>query len=184
LKKLVRDVQTTTVYVTHDQVEALSLGDRIAVMREGQILQVADPMVVYDRPATQFVGSFIGNPPMNFLHGAVSSENGHARVALGDQALVGPAALAQAGDSVLIGIRAENLVASPEASGAPGTLAGETLVVEPLGSHLLLTALVENQQLKVVTRTDFPAAPGRPIWLRPEEDKIRWLRADGTAIDA
>src|SRR5438270_2604187 len=69
LKKLVQEVKTTTVYVTHDQLEALSLGDRIAVMREGQIVQVAEPMQVYDRPATEFVGSFIGSPPMNFLRG-------------------------------------------------------------------------------------------------------------------
>src|ERR671934_2351471 len=70
LKKLVSDVRTTTVYVTHDQVEALSLGDRIAVMREGRVVQVAEPMVVYDRPTTEFVGSFIGSPPLNFLRGA------------------------------------------------------------------------------------------------------------------
>src|SRR5215208_492037 len=87
LKKLVRDVQATTVYVTHDQVEALSLGDRIAVMRQGSIVQVADPMEVYDRPATEFVGSFIGNPPMNFLRAAVHPENGHARVSIGEQVL-------------------------------------------------------------------------------------------------
>src|SRR6266540_4233349 len=82
LKKLLSDLQTTTVYVTHDQVEALSLGDRIAVMRTGRIVQVAEPMVVYDRPAERFVGGFIGNPPMNFLRATVARENGHARVTL------------------------------------------------------------------------------------------------------
>jgi multiple sugar transport system ATP-binding protein len=184
LKKLVRDVQTTTVYVTHDQVEALSLGDRIAVMRQGSIVQVADPMVVYDQPATEFVGSFIGNPPMNFLRGSVTRENGHARVSLGDQALLAPPALADAAEeAVLIGIRAENIQASADAASAPGALVAETLVVEPLGSHLLITALLDGQQLKVITRTDFPAGPGRPIWLRPEPDKIRWLRSsDGAAL--
>jgi multiple sugar transport system ATP-binding protein len=212
LKKLLQDIQTTTVYVTHDQVEALSLGDRIAVMREGQILQVGDPMTVYDRPATEFVGQFIGNPPMNFLKAAVSRENGHARVQIGGQTLHGPAGLAEAsGGEVLLGIRAENIRAADEphqgaigatgrtsaaeargpgmhADGAQaagmeptGTLAAETLVVEPLGSHLLVTALVEGQPLKVVTRTDFPAAPGRPLWLEPEADKVRWLRTDSGA---
>jgi multiple sugar transport system ATP-binding protein len=186
LKKLVQDLGTTTVYVTHDQVEALSLGDRIAVMRTGEIIQVAEPMVVYERPATEFVGGFIGNPPMNFLRGSVSRENGHARVAFGDESLVAPAALVDVvGDEVMVGIRAENIVARDEADAAPGTLAAETLVVEPLGSHLLITAAVGGQQLKVITRTDFPAGPGRPIWLRPEEDKIRWLRSsDGVAVDA
>jgi multiple sugar transport system ATP-binding protein len=182
LKKLVRDLQTTTLYVTHDQVEALSLGNRIAVMREGRILQVADPLVVYDRPATEFIGSFIGNPPMNFLRGVVTRENGRARVSFGDQAILGPEVLPEDEAAVLVGIRAENIVASAEPSATPGTLTGETLVVEPLGSHLLITATVEGQQLKVVARTDFPAAPGQPIWLRPEADKIRWLRSDGEAI--
>jgi multiple sugar transport system ATP-binding protein len=184
LKKLVSDVQTTTVYVTHDQVEALSLGDRIAVMREGQIVQVAEPMVVYDRPATQFVGSFIGNPPMNFLQGTPSQVNGDAQVRIGGQTLVGPSQVANAGDGgVLIGIRAENIQASAEAPTGRSALRAETVVVEPLGSHLLLTADVEGQMIKVVTRTDFPARPGATIWLQPEPDKLRWLRAsDGASI--
>jgi multiple sugar transport system ATP-binding protein len=214
LKKLLADLQTTTVYVTHDQVEALSLGDRIAVMREGRIIQVAEPMVVYDRPAERFVGSFIGNPPMNFLRASVIPENGHARVTLGEQSLVGPAALADAASAngaastdgaaatdagdvggtgtgagvsagdVLLGIRAENIEARVEAPATGGdALEGEVLVVEPLGSHLLLTVLVDGQRLKVLSRNDFPTAPGRPIWLLPEADKIRWHRSsDGAAL--
>jgi multiple sugar transport system ATP-binding protein len=187
LKKLVSDVKTTTVYVTHDQVEALSLGDRIAVMREGQIVQVAEPMVVYDRPATEFVGSFIGSPPMNFLRGMLQREDGHTRVQIGRQSLVAPPQLAEASSGaeagVLVGIRAENIQASlrPPADGP--VLQADMVVVEPLGSHLLLTTTIEGQLLKVVTRTDFPARPGDTIWLQPELDKLRWLRAtDGTAI--
>jgi multiple sugar transport system ATP-binding protein len=183
LKKLVSEVKTTTVYVTHDQVEALSLGDRIAVMREGQIVQVGEPMVVYDWPATEFVGSFIGSPPMNFLRGVARTENGQAQVAIGSQSIAAPSAVAQA-DSVLVGIRAENIVASARPPGPPA-LRAETLVVEPLGSHLLVTATIEGQMLKVITRTDFPARAGEPIWLMPESDKLRWLRAsDGAALDA
>jgi multiple sugar transport system ATP-binding protein len=185
LKKLVADLRTTTVYVTHDQVEALSLGDRIAVMREGRILQVAEPMAVYDRPATEFVGSFIGNPPMNFLRGVAYTSDGMARVDIGQQSLQAPPGVASVGQ-VLVGIRAENIRSAP-AVPADGTqtLRAETLVVEPLGSHLLVTASVEGQTVKVITRTDFPASPGAPIWLQPEADKLRWLRAeDGTAIAA
>ncbi len=184
LKRLLQDVQTTTVYVTHDQLEALSLGDRIAVMRDGRIVQVGDPMAVYDQPANQFVGSFIGAPPMNFLLGAVSAEDGHSRVAIGDQVLRGPAGLAEAaGGEVLVGIRAENIQVRAERDASAGVLVGDALVVEPLGSHLLVTASVAGQQLKVITRTDFPASPGRPIWLQPEAGKIRWLRrADGLAL--
>jgi multiple sugar transport system ATP-binding protein len=184
LKKLVSEVQTTTVYVTHDQLEALSLGDRIAVMRDGQIVQAAGPMEVYDRPATEFVGSFIGSPPMNFLRGVATSRNGDARVAIGEQSLAAPRAIAESGD-VLVGIRAENIIAhaSAPASSDRSMLRAETVVVEPLGSHLLVTASVDNQVVKVVTRTDFPARPGADIWLEPEPDKLRWLRAaDGMAL--
>ena len=183
LKKLVSEVRTTTVYVTHDQVEALSLGDRIAVMREGRIIQVAEPMTVYDRPATEFVGSFIGNPPMNFLRGQASASNGLASVRIGAQSIKAPAAVAGA-DDVLVGIRAENMQASTSAPvNGDESLRAETMVVEPLGSHLLVTATVEGQVIKVVTRTDFAVQPGMPIWLQPEPDKLRWLRAaDGVAL--
>jgi len=184
LKKLVSEVKTTTVYVTHDQLEAMSLGDRIAVMREGQIVQVAEPMVVYDRPATEFVGSFIGSPPMNFLRGVAGSDNGKAVVTIGSQTLSAPPALVQAAaDGVLLGIRAENIQASAAAPAPGSALQAETVVVEPLGSHLLITATVEGQVLKVVTRTDFATRPGESIWLQPEVDKLRWLRAsDGAAL--
>jgi len=75
LKRLLEEIQATTLYVTHDQVEALSLGDRIAVMRDGQILQYDTPLNVYDKPANLFIGGFIGNPPMNFLEGEIRAED-------------------------------------------------------------------------------------------------------------
>src|SRR2546423_6481415 len=71
LKRLHKEVKRTTIYVTHDQVEAMSMGDRIAVMREGAIEQLGAPMEIYNNPASQFVGGFIGSPPMNFLRGAI-----------------------------------------------------------------------------------------------------------------
>ena len=176
LKKLVQEVKATTIYVTHDQVEALSLGDRIAVMRSGEIIQCAPPMLVYDRPATDFVGGFIGNPPMNFLRGRVERSNGTMQVVLGENRLDAPPALAQAGgQDVLIGIRAENIEAS--ARPVPDTLPVHVEVVEPVGSHLLVTALVGSQRLKLLTRTDFPAASDAPLWIKPELDKLRWFDA-------
>jgi multiple sugar transport system ATP-binding protein len=178
LKKLVSEVKTTTVYVTHDQLEALSLGDRIAVMREGQIVQVAEPMEVYDNPATEFVGSFIGSPPMNFLRATAHSDQ---TVAIGSQSVSAPRSVVEANE-VLLGIRAESIRAFAEAP-STAALKAETVVVEPLGSHLLVTATVEGQPLKVVTRTDFPVKAGMPLWLEPEPDKVRWVRAsDGIAL--
>ena len=81
LKKIVQDIGTTTVYVTHDQVEALSLSDRVAVMRKGQIVQLGDLIDVYDEPVDTFVGGFLGLPPMNFLD-AQATDDGHR---VGDQ---------------------------------------------------------------------------------------------------
>jgi multiple sugar transport system ATP-binding protein len=102
---------------------------------------------------------------------------------IGGQSINAPASVAHT-DGVLVGIRAENIQASASAppNGATALMA-ETMVVEPLGSHLLVTATVEGQLVKVITRTDFPARPGAPIWLEPEPGKLRWLRAaDGMAL--
>lgn len=176
LKKLVREIETTTIYVTHDQVEALSLGDRIAVMRDGVIVQCDVPTAVYDHPATEFVGSFIGNPPMNFLHGRLARENGHLRVALGDHFLDTPSMRADgagADRDVLVGIRAENIEA--ETTAMPGALPAVAEVIEPAGSHLLITARVGDQRLKLTTHTDFPATPDGPLWLRPDGSKFRYF---------
>src|ERR687895_700384 len=76
LKRLLKEVGTTTIYVTHDQVEALSMGDRIAVMRAGKIVQVGDPLHIYDAPVDRFVGGFIGSPPMNFLDARLERSDG------------------------------------------------------------------------------------------------------------
>jgi len=183
LRKLHNALTATTVYVTHDQSEAMAMADDIVVMNRGEVLQSASPHEIYHFPATVFVGSFIGSPPMNFLRGTTRSQNGTTRVEIGGQALQAPAGVAQAGD-VLVGIRAENIQASASApSNGSTALQAETIVVEPLGSHLLVTATVEGQLLKVVTSTDFPVRAGMPIWLEPEPDKLRWLRAaDGMAF--
>jgi multiple sugar transport system ATP-binding protein len=115
---------------------------------------------------------------MNFLR---ASNTGTSRVNIGAQSLPAPSSLPD-GD-LLVGIRAENIRAftSPQT----GALQAETVVVEPLGSHNLVTASMDGQLLKIVTRTDFASQPGTPIWLEPEPDKLRWLRAaDGQNLDA
>src|SRR5690606_4715043 len=87
LKRLLNEINATTIYVTHDQIEALSMGDRIAVMRNGEIFQFDTPTKVYDMPADQFVAGFIGTPPMNFLEAQVRRENGTPCVKIGDYLL-------------------------------------------------------------------------------------------------
>src|SRR5215813_1611632 len=113
LKRLLQEVRTTTVYVTHDQVEALSMGDRTAVMRDGRILQVDTPMLVYDRPGDVFVAQFIGTPPMNVLTGRMGQRDveleGH-RLPIAAQDGYQP------GEMVSIGVRAESIVVTHEQS--------------------------------------------------------------------
>ena len=186
LKRLLREIKATTLYVTHDQVEALSLGDRIAVMRDGQILQYDTPLNVYDRPADLFIGGFIGNPPMNFLEGEIRTEDDRVAVRTGGgdirPSLKTQAMLRQMKEpSVLIGIRAENI----ETLHAPAenTLQAEVLVVEPLGSHNLITMQLGPEQIKVNTDADFKAQPGQTLWLRLNIDKICWIdKASGRAM--
>lgn len=187
LKRLIRELKTTVVYVTHDQVEALSLGDRIAVMKEGSILQCDTPLNVYDYPANEFIGGFIGNPPMNFLRGRVRLDKGMV-VEVGGTALTPPQAiqaiLMGKGDhEVKIGVRAENIETASER--LEGGVEGKVLVVEPLGSHNLLTVQIGEERLKVNTRADAHFQPGGTIWLRPVSDKIRWFEAEsGVALTA
>jgi len=162
LKRLLREVQATTIYVTHDQVEAMSLGDRIAVMKDGQILQYDTPLNVYDKPANLFIGGFIGNPPMNFLEGRLQEEEGQIVVQVGNSQ-IRPSTLHTPADD---------------------TLPAEVLVVEPLGSHNLITVQVGPERIKVNTDADFKARPGETLWLRFNADKIRWIdKASGQALD-
>ena len=178
LKRLLQEIEATTLYVTHDQVEALSLGDRIAVMQGGQILQYDTPLNVYDKPANLFIGGFIGNPPMNFLDGEIWTEDGQVIVQTGGGEIrpspKAGAMLRQLKDqSVLVGIRAENIETLP--APADDTLQAMVLVVEPLGSHNLITMQLGPERIKVNTDADFKTQAGQTLWLRLNADKIRWI---------
>ena len=181
LKRLLREIQATTLYVTHDQIEALSMGDRIAVMKSGVIHQYDRLGIVYDKPADQFIGGFIGNPPMNFMEGQVQRQDGHLNVHIGDfllapEADMQPLLESYDGKRIVIGIRAENMetLKTP----AEDALQVEVLVVEPLGSQNLLTVQIGDNIVKVATHPTFEVAPGMDVWLRFPADKIRWIDRD------
>ncbi len=186
LKRLHTEIKATTIYVTHDQVEALSLGDRIAVMKAGNLIQCDTPMRTYDTPQSQFVGSFIGTPPMNFLPGVVQVGDGGVSVSVGefrvDPAAGAAAALrARANQPVLLGIRPENVVVGGEA--AANAVPATVLVVEMLGSHKLLTARVGAETIKVSTAVDVPVEINRRVWLKLDAHKMRWMdAASGQAL--
>lgn len=179
LKSLLQNLGVTTIYVTHDQIEALSMGDRIAVMHKGEILQYDNPTRVYDLPSNHFVGGFIGNPPMNFLRGRVEKRDESLVVRLGDDFMLTPPTAMHStlarydGESIYLGIRAENMEAFNQPH--PDTLQVYVKVVEPLGSQNLLTIHVGEDTLKVSTHPDFRAQSGSDLWIRLPIDKIRWI---------
>ena len=173
LKGVLAESRTTTVYVTHDQVEAMSLADRISVMSGGRIVQAATPTQVYRNPKARFVGAFIGNPPMNFLP-AVRSGEGIWQV--GGLTLSGP----QVPEVTLeFAVRPEDL-----AVGASG-FAATVRVVEPLGAHTLATCDVAGAMMRVVLDSDLRIAPGDTLSLVPRPDRVRWFDpATGHAVGA
>lgn len=167
LKGVLADSKTTTIYVTHDQIEAMSLADRISVMNGGKIVQAASPVEVYRNPASRFVGSFIGNPPMNFLP-ATRSANGQWSV--GGVEFAGPAA----GDALEFAIRPEDLTLADEG------FAATVRVIEPLGAHLLVTADVAGKPFRAILDSDLKITPGDEIRLMPRPDHIRWFDPETT----
>ncbi|NJD30223.1 MAG: ABC transporter ATP-binding protein [Chloroflexi bacterium] len=189
LKRLLGEIGSTVVYVTHDQVEALSMGDRIAIMNAGRLIQVGAPLEVYDGPADRFVGGFIGDPPMNFLAATPERRDGKIVARIGGAGEVhadgGAGGLeALVGKEVVLGVRAENIEVV-EASKADGLLRGRTLVVEPLGSHNLVTLDVDGQVLKATTRPDMMPKRDAEVGLRIDASRIRWLDPDtGRALAA
>jgi multiple sugar transport system ATP-binding protein len=144
---LQRDLGVTTIYVTHDQVEAMTMGDRVAVMRKGELQQVADPQTLYDRPVNLFVGGFIGSPAMNMIEATLEARNGGYTAKVGDQEIaIGQETLAAhpelpkyAGRSVVLGVRPEDLEDATLAPGSDGQrLRGHAELTEALGSEIMV----------------------------------------------
>jgi multiple sugar transport system ATP-binding protein len=179
LKRLLGEIGATTIYVTHDQVEAMSMGDQVAVMRTGKLVQVADPLTIYDGPVDRFVGGFIGNPPMNFLSATIERRDAGAVAVLGSAGevrLEGATGLNGHTGPVLLGIRAENVEVLPAEDGP--SLRARVLVVEPLGSHNLVTLQLGEEQLKATTRPDERLERDQPVGVTIDASRIRWLDPD------
>ncbi|MFI9604040.1 ABC transporter ATP-binding protein [Streptomyces sp. NPDC052043] len=180
-KRIVRQIGTTTVYVTHDQAEALSLGDRVAVMRDGRISQLGNPIDVYDRPADSFVGGFLGAPPMNFLPVRVTSEAGRTGLTLGELSWAGPEHLASFTDRpVLLGVRAENITVST--GDVPGSLPAEIDVVEPTGAATLLTCRLAGHEIKAQVPATFRGEPGTRVSLTFADPAVRFYDSETSLL--
>ncbi len=166
LKRLHQQVKSTMVYVTHDQVEAMTMGDRIVIMNLGRIIQVGTAMEVYDKPATRFVAGFIGTPPMNFFEGQMTPKG----VTLpGDLSmpLQRPHLAGQSGRKVVLGVRPEHIYlrqnGKQDTSRVPATID----VVEPLGHRTILTARTPAGMLQL----EAEAMPG----LKPGDQVDLWF---------
>ena len=163
LTELHQSLKTTMIYVTHDQVEAMTMADKIVVLRAGVVEQVGSPLDLYRSPRNAFVAGFIGSPRMNILPGAM----------LGT-------------DAAQAGVRPEHLVISRETIHAPGTLEGVAGVTEHLGSDTFVRVNVAGGagEAQVTARAagEFPVRAGDAVWLTPEPDKLHRFDAEGLAL--
>jgi len=154
LSRLHHRLQTTMIYVTHDQVEAMTLGDRIAVLNDGMVQQIAEPLELYDRPENRFVAGFIGTPPMNFIEGRLGTDAGEMAFTSGSIRLrisdpLRAAVSDHSGKEVTLGVRPEDIEDATSASAEPDGRSVDTVVrvVEPLGDEKLLHLQAGEWQL-------------------------------------
>ena len=160
IKELHQRLKTTSIYVTHDQIEAMTMADKIVVMNMGKVEQIGTPLELYDNPANQFVAGFIGSPAMNFLPGRVDG----ARVDLGEGiSVAAPAGAAlPSGREVVVGVRPEHLSVSE--GGLPVTV----VVVEPTGADTQIFCKLAGTEITAVVRERHEFRPGVPIRLTPQ----------------
>ena len=181
LKELQRRLRRTVVYVTHDQVEAMTMADRIVVMHDGIVEQIGAPLELYDRPANIFVGGFIGSPSMNMVPATVRQAGGTlvASTEFGVDLPLPPAVELAPGQGITYGVRPEHLVLAGAGDGIPATVA----VVEPLGSQTaVMIRLGEGaRELQLLSAERLTVAPEEKVWVRPVVKQVH-LFDSGTGV--
>ncbi|MBZ6075188.1 ABC transporter ATP-binding protein [Microvirga puerhi] len=178
IKELHQRLKTTTVYVTHDQIEAMTMADKIVVMHDGIVEQIGAPLELYDRPANRFVAGFIGSPAMNFLDGVLT--DGGLRLPSGAVlSLDGQPAL-PAGSKATYGVRPEHLQIVP--AGTPGAIPAEVAVVEPTGSDTTVIAKAEGGNLTIVVRDRVALRPGEAVALQPVARQVHLFDERGQRV--
>ncbi|WP_319529694.1 sn-glycerol-3-phosphate ABC transporter ATP-binding protein UgpC [uncultured Cohaesibacter sp.] len=169
LKELHQKLRTTTVYVTHDQIEAMTLADRIVVLRDGIIEQIGEPLDLYDHPANRFVASFLGSPSMNFFDLPVA-RNGECRALFADGDSLPLPQSVPAIDKVTLGVRPEalQLVSKPQ----QGSISAQVIVVEATGSETELVLRKGSDELIASFRDRISIRPGETVHLKSDPDKF------------
>jgi multiple sugar transport system ATP-binding protein len=184
LKRLHLENDSTTVYVTHDQVEAMSLADRIAVMNEGVLQQVGTPSEVYLHPANLFVAQFVGSPVMNVTRAKVAPNGAATKVMLGEDAIpfdfppeLTPmlAAKANAGEELTLGIRPEGVLVALEPKA--GYVPVEAHIIEPLGAYDIVDLKLGQQLLRARTPSAFVGRVGDTVWARLDEAQTHFFNS-------
>ena len=180
LKRLHERLETTAIYVTHDQVEAMTLGSRVVVMRDGWVQQVGEPMEIYSRPQNRFVAGFIGSPAMNFIPTSINEQNGALFADASGLKMKMPAdrvarMAAYKGQTVTLGIRPEDLRVSPGADLADYAFDAMVDVVEPLGSEILLDVTLAGQSVVARVEPSVKARPHEKIRLAFVPDRIHFF---------
>ncbi|MEO5806413.1 sn-glycerol-3-phosphate ABC transporter ATP-binding protein UgpC [Devosia sp.] len=175
IKELHQRLKTTIIYVTHDQVEAMTMADRIVVMHDGKVEQIGRPLDLYDHPANLFVAGFIGSPAMNFIQGTVN--NGQFQTAEGSTLPLPQSAKVTEGTLITYGIRPEHFRIDP--AGQPVRVQ----VVEPMGSETQLVAKLGTLDLTCLFRERVDPKPGETITLTVDREQVRLFdRVTGMAI--
>ena len=181
IKELHQRLKTTSVYVTHDQIEAMTMADKIVVMRDGRVEQTGSPLDLYDHPVNQFVAGFIGSPAMNFLPGVLKRSGGGARVEFADGMSLPapPNASGQDGQRVVYGTRPEHI----ELAGGDEGVATEVVVVEPTGADTQVFTKIAGVEVTSVFRDRHGFRPGQVIRLRPDAARAHLFdAASGTRL--
>jgi multiple sugar transport system ATP-binding protein len=189
--KLHRRLGATMIYVTHDQVEAMTLGQRICIMNGGRIVQVGAPLEVYKRPANAFVASFLGNPPMNLLPARITEAKGRLLLKLGEDLLELEAArypALLAGAQLTLGIRPENIATEAHAAQASrfAKIAAEIVQIEALGAETILTARIPGVASELLARLgpDADTTVGERRTLLLDRSAIHLFDAAGVRVAA
>ncbi len=182
IKKLHQRLRSTIVYVTHDQIEAMTLADRIVIMRDGKIEQIGTPLEVFERPLNTFVATFIGSPPMNLLAGRM--EGGAVLLADGTRLPVPPGHAAAEGRAVQFGLRADNIM--PVGHALPATanmaeVAMEVQLSEPLGTETLLFATLSGTEVQAKMLNPRPVRMGERLQFQISLDKCHLFCAESGA---
>ena len=178
IKALHQALKTTIVYVTHDQIEAMTMADRIVVINAGRIEQIGAPLELYDRPANRFVAGFLGSPAMSFIPGDVERGDGSPRVRTEDNVVIAIGETSAAsGQPVEVGVRPEHYELARDGNGIPLRVG----VIEPTGAETHVFGTIGASPVRIVLRERIALGVGETLWLRVDPANVHVFDAEGGA---